>query len=247
MRINLAPRGAFQNGQDVQHGQCDTERHNSTVSARNLPEYLIWWRMNRRCEDATDSAYGGRGIRVCPEWQKDFWAFYNHIGPRPGGKLSNGRAEYSIDRINSDGDYEPGNVRWATWDVQRQNRSCYTLSPEVVYDPETLSGTQRSVLDEIARRGKLGEEFTLRNIAATLRLSVARIENVVRVLCERRILKSASRDEWREFRRKRVALFRTDEGSLEAASKAAGAGCGVLVEADGARRVVSLSEIGLCA
>lgn len=52
--------------------------------------------------------YGKRGIKVCREWRKSFLAFYRHIGPAPS-KI------HQVDRYpNNDGDYEPGNVRWAT-------------------------------------------------------------------------------------------------------------------------------------
>jgi hypothetical protein len=72
------------------------------------PEYRVYQSMKTRCynnKEAGWSRYGGRGINVCKEWLKDFWAFYDHIGPRPTQK-------HSIDRINNDGNYEPGNVRW---------------------------------------------------------------------------------------------------------------------------------------
>ena len=53
---------------------------------------------------------------MCAEWLHDFAAFFDHVGPRPG-------PGYSIDRIDPDGDYAPGNVRWATALEQRHNRS----------------------------------------------------------------------------------------------------------------------------
>ena len=51
--------------------------------------------------------YGGRGITVHPAWRKSFQAFYDYIGDKPS-------PIHSLDRIESDGNYEPGNVRWAT-------------------------------------------------------------------------------------------------------------------------------------
>lgn len=59
--------------------------------------------------------YGGRGISVFKEWIDDPIKFADYIGPRPSNK-------HSLDRINNDGNYEPGNVRWATDEEQSNNR-----------------------------------------------------------------------------------------------------------------------------
>lgn len=58
--------------------------------------------------------YGGRGIAVCPAWRVSFAAFFAYVGPRPTDK-------HSLGRINNDGDYEPGNVRWETPIEQHNN------------------------------------------------------------------------------------------------------------------------------
>lgn len=58
--------------------------------------------------------YGGRGITICQRWRDDFAAFLADVGERPS-------REHSLDRIDPNGNYEPGNVRWATATEQRRN------------------------------------------------------------------------------------------------------------------------------
>lgn len=83
------------------------------------PLYSTWRGMIRRCHDPRTSAfdgYGGRGIRVCDRWRHSFETFLSDVGPRPSPK-------HSIDRFpDNDGNYEPGNVRWATPKEQSNNR-----------------------------------------------------------------------------------------------------------------------------
>lgn len=80
-------------------------------------EYSTWSSMKARCLNPKGKQwpdYGGRGIGICKEWVESFAAFYNHIGPKPSPL-------HSIDRINNNGNYEPGNVRWATRVDQQNN------------------------------------------------------------------------------------------------------------------------------
>lgn len=81
------------------------------------PEHRAWVSMKQRCTNQKKREwphYGGRGIAVCPEWMRSFTAFYAHVGKRPSEK-------HSIDRIDVNGDYAPGNVRWATQQEQIDN------------------------------------------------------------------------------------------------------------------------------
>jgi hypothetical protein len=80
--------------------------------------------MIQRCTNPRDPQwpnYGGRGITVCRRWRDSFIAFLADVGHRPAGRVG-GRSGFSLDRINNDGNYEPGNVRWATPQQQRRNQ-----------------------------------------------------------------------------------------------------------------------------
>ena len=108
----LLKRGA------VKHGMSGT------------PTYRIWKAMRVRCHNPRQASYpryGGRGITVCQRWN-DFANFLADMGERPPG--------CSIDRINNDGNYEPGNCRWASPQTQADNSRRPTM---LTFDGKTMS------------------------------------------------------------------------------------------------------------
>ena len=97
-------------------------KHGATVNYSESPEHISWRGMRERCSKPSHRAfkyYGGRGVSVFPEWNDPvdgFAAFLSYVGPRPS-------PDHSIDRYpNYNGNYEPGNVRWATRSQQILNR-----------------------------------------------------------------------------------------------------------------------------
>lgn len=89
----------------------------TTHGMTGSPTYMAWYGMLQRVKSRDSHKYkyyGSRGITVCDRWSK-FENFLADMGTRPS-------AELSLDRINNDGDYEPGNCRWATRSQQRNNR-----------------------------------------------------------------------------------------------------------------------------
>lgn len=94
--------------------------HGHTIGRVRSPEYVAWSAIFARCENENEEKfrlYGARGIKICDRWRK-FENFYADMGDKPS-------ALHSLDRYpNNDGDYEPGNCRWATPQQQTRNRRC---------------------------------------------------------------------------------------------------------------------------
>lgn len=115
--------------------------------------YNIWAGLIQRCTNPHNREYpryGGRGIAVCERWLKSFSDFLSDMGEKPAGK--------SIDRIDNDGNYEPGNCRWATRKEQQRNRSTTAM---LTYRGKTLPmaawaeklGIKRKILERRIRDG----------------------------------------------------------------------------------------------
>jgi len=94
----------------------------------NTPEYRTWRGMKLRCYNKNNARfhrYGGRGITVCERWRNSFIAFFEDMGPKPFPKAQ-------IDRIDNDGNYEPGNCRWVTSAENIKNTSSAKLTMQKV-------------------------------------------------------------------------------------------------------------------
>lgn len=105
------------------------------------PEYRSWFNMKTRCLNPKSGKwerYGGRGITVCDRWRDSFQAFRDDVGsqPFPGATL---------ERIDNDGNYEPGNVRWVDRKAQARNRTS-TRAVE-------LNGERMSMAEAAERAG----------------------------------------------------------------------------------------------
>jgi hypothetical protein len=98
--------------------KINRRKHSHTINGVITSEYTAWVNMRNRCYNPKNNRYkiyGGRGIKVCDEWLKSFKNFIDDIGRKPG-------PQYSIDRINVNGNYEPSNCRWATPEQQANNK-----------------------------------------------------------------------------------------------------------------------------
>ncbi len=133
--------------------------HGFARRGHKSPEYLIWISMHQRCENPKNKQfhrYGGRGISVSNRWD-DFQNFIDDMGPRP-------TIRHSLDRYpNNDGNYEPGNCRWATSQEQALNtrRNIWVIfrgKRMRISDAAAMAGLKYGTVINRIRRGATPED-----------------------------------------------------------------------------------------
>jgi hypothetical protein len=105
--------GCWQRQRTAEVSRVSSRTHGHS---KTHPLYKLWAGLRSRCRNPNATGYeryGGRGIRICAKWD-DFAAFVADVGPRPS-------PQHTLDRIDNDGHYEPGNVRWSTPSEQCNN------------------------------------------------------------------------------------------------------------------------------
>jgi hypothetical protein len=173
------------------------------------PYYKAWASMIQRCTNPKVPGYahyGARGITVCERW-RDFVNFHADMGERPAG--------FTLERIDNDGPYEPGNCRWASMFDQAQNkrrpelvwrrgsapqRAAHQPRPTMKVEIDKQSGTRsyRQLANEIRKviaKGEYGPDDaipSLRTLQQETGLAMATVQHAIRVLVDEGLVYSVS-------------------------------------------------------
>lgn len=134
----------------------------STHKKSNSPEYNCYHHMIKRCYDKNNSAYqyyGARGIKVCDRWLESFENFYEDMGDRPS-------SQYSIDRIDNNGNYEPNNCRWSTQSEQVINSRRILSKSGYKY----IHNTGKGYRVEVLRLGNRRQSLVIKDINDAVKL-----------------------------------------------------------------------------
>ena len=123
--------GCLKKGRKPAHGMCFS------------PEYMVWRTIKERCRNPNIRNYhnyGGRGIKICKKWADSFDSFLQDVGERPS-------ENHYIDRIDNDGDYEPGNIRWVTAIQSTANRGCQSRSQTGIKGVSKIKNKYRALME----------------------------------------------------------------------------------------------------
>lgn len=130
-------------------------KHGANRGGRRTKEYRAWSHIIGRCRNPGDGGwehYGARGVCVSEEWAQSFEAFFAHVGAAPS-------PQHSIDRIDNNGHYEPGNVRWATSAQQSRNtRRTIRIGDLCLRDACLVAGVSYGAVQARIRRGQQPDE-----------------------------------------------------------------------------------------
>ena len=124
-----------------------SENHTIHGEGKGNPLYWVWTGLRARCNNPKNVGYrnyGGRGITVCNEWQ-------NYTAFKKWADANGYHSGLTIDRIDNDGDYEPGNCRWADYNTQNRNSRNTKLTMEKAQEIRRLKKETNLTQTEMAR------------------------------------------------------------------------------------------------
>ncbi len=148
---------SLRDGGSVQCTSCFAIRKWTRHGLTYTPEFNAWRSIIDRCTNQNCPQYinyGGRGIKICDRWFSSVVNFCEDMGKRPS-------KDYSIDRIDVNGNYEPSNCRWATKSQQGKNRRCSKKTQSLI-DRVTTSSNNRWEVTHRFKRQEQAEEFAIK-------------------------------------------------------------------------------------
>ncbi len=124
----------------------------------HTPECHAYHHMKQRCYNPNDPAYksyGGRGIKVCESWLKSFENFYADLGPRPTAIDKSRNSQFSLERFDNNGNYEPENCGWITMADQLRNRRYSTNIDSIYFSYHEKYAIKWLLQDTYLREGQI--------------------------------------------------------------------------------------------